>query len=266
MNKKATLVLIKHKRRPKLGEIVELGLNIFIAHEKVVTRGQLDYIIIIPIIICDDETKRNKLVYNKKLNTTYYANGTHLDSDKVVLVNTPQIPDNIIQAIVNGDLKDGDKVLVSIMNDGNPKIHVGIKEAIVTIPEKENTSPILYTEEEVKDMTVSNKDKIALLEFLGWSKYTKSPKIRGGRIVDYVTVYRDMDKFNPLDISILIKALDIIEEDSSIVQIEYRNERIQPYSCFFINKEGKNNHVNGLGYTREEAILKAVLEYIKITK
>jgi hypothetical protein len=113
--KKGTLVLIEDRRHPKLGEISRLGLHIFFANEKVVERGQRDYTVLTPIIVCDDEIKyKDKFYSNFKPNIFENYCGILDEKDKKVLVDTPQIPQNVLDAIVSGELKDGDEVEVQL--------------------------------------------------------------------------------------------------------------------------------------------------------
>lgn len=108
-------------------------------------------------------------------------------------------------------------------------------------------------------MVVSNEDKIALLEFLeykylGWGRYRHQIY---GTTTD--------ERFNPLNISILTKALDIIEKKYSTMLSIDLNDKEEPYRQFIFDQE-YNAWIGQEGNTREEAILKAVLEYIKTTK
>jgi hypothetical protein len=189
MKKTGTLVLIKEKRHPKLGEIVELGSHIFIAGEKVVERGQRDYVVITPIIVCDDEIKQFDLFYSKKRNVVEKASKIYkrnlnfqmsveerlqqyfqfVDCKKV-LINTPQTPQNIIDAIISGELKDGSQVEIgNVFEDIIVPTHDG--KVVITWNKEIKQSP-LYTEKEVRTLIDT------AMQFA--ASYTKSSKTVAG--------------------------------------------------------------------------------------
>lgn len=106
-------------------------------------------------------------------------------------------------------------------------------------------------------MTVTDKDKIALLEFLGY-------ETEGKLFKDVSDWWRDLYHFNPLDISILTKALDILIKTYNVFYIV--SGGCHPNSgCTYSCELRFNNGKQVLFYTKsiEEAILKAILEYIK---
>lgn len=106
-------------------------------------------------------------------------------------------------------------------------------------------------------MIISTEDKIALLEFLGY-KY-----LGWGRYKHQIYGTTTDNKINPLNISILTKALDIIEKTENTRILKTENSS---YECSIgTSIYGGYKHISE-GNTREEAILKAILNYIKTTK
>lgn len=149
-----------------LGNLLQDG---FVLTGKVNNLGEHKHIrLVTPIIVCDDEIKEGDLTYHAQEPGVYYPKNGGLSGDKKILVNTPQIPDNIIQAIVNRDLKDGDKVKIDIQgffteinnsDEWSYNVKLEDNKAIVTIPEKERGINIIsvkdketYTKEEVEEL------------------------------------------------------------------------------------------------------------------
>lgn len=198
MNKYYNKVLMQNIRRSALMQNYKKGTLVLIIQDKcMVYPGNIcispisnKYIIassqfiarkaVIPIIVCDDEIKEGNLTYHAQEPGVYYPKNGGLSGDKKVLVNTPQIPDNIIQAITLGELKDGDKVFVEktkvrkwecktpgLCNENTEVLGCRKCEyykTIVTIPETENNSSILYTEGEVVNLLYKLYGKLVFRE------------------------------------------------------------------------------------------------------
>lgn len=162
--KEGTLVLLHiEKATLKEGELYQksYGGHIFKYTQGCTHSGDS----IQPIIVCDDEIKEQDVVvfknsivrvdefthddtvaiFNLDGSENKY-NEPHekvfLELAKKVLINTSEIPDNIIQAIASGELKDGDKVLVEFDNKYNKAIlPIGLmgknSKCIVIIPKKD---------------------------------------------------------------------------------------------------------------------------------
>lgn len=118
-------------------------------------------------------------------------------------------------------------------------------------------------------MEITNEEKIALLKFLGYHKYAPNElqyshlwcKLNIKDENDYATAIK-FDEFNPLDISILTKAFDIISSKGVNYSIHHNSGLVD--RKYEIAMQGLQ--YNQYGTTINEAILKAVLEYIKTNK
>jgi hypothetical protein len=108
-------------------------------------------------------------------------------------------------------------------------------------------------------MEITNEDKIALLKHLGY-KYgdVRRTLWSNGQKSGAITT----EEFNPLDIVMLTKVLDIIEK-GNYTTIE---SILTTKKCHIQSRKTGNVIAHGMGKTREEAILKAILEYIKQQK
>lgn len=106
-------------------------------------------------------------------------------------------------------------------------------------------------------MNIANEDKITLLEFLGYKPWIDAP-------LRYVTEKESIlfADFNPLDISVLTKALDIIEKEGYITEIKKKGY----YYCSIYKETSSIKTIYRFSNKREEAIFNAVLEYIKTNK
>jgi hypothetical protein len=154
MKKTGTLVLIKDRASSSKGDVIVTD----------------------PIIICDDEIKEGDIALYKgdvvrvdefthdDTAAIFNLDGTEnrwneveepifIELAKKVLVNTPQIPQNVIDAIKSGKLKDGTQVEVELAvaqhqhhkEENNPLIKDN--KCIITWNKEVKQSPT-YTEEE----------------------------------------------------------------------------------------------------------------------
>jgi hypothetical protein len=135
---------------------------------------------IFPIIVCDDEIKEDSEVYSYEAKSiltvgTVVKNSVwfqetpgeyKLNKCRKVLVDTPQIPQNVIDAILSGELKDGSQVEVKLTHGSdNPFINVFTQKAGVTWNKEAKQSP-LYTEEEIVQL-ISEYDLITQTMSMG---------------------------------------------------------------------------------------------------
>lgn len=104
-------------------------------------------------------------------------------------------------------------------------------------------------------MEITNEDKKLLLEKLGYS-------VEGNFFTKKNTQIGFVSSFNPLDISILSKLMDVVEKIYHTF-IEYvPNDKVYTVQI----DDEKDFYIYKSGSTREEAILKAVLQYFKDQK